>query len=157
MITNIRRPLRGELNHLLDIDLKCFEDNIPLEEWRIYLDDSTYSIMVGTVQGIPAGFIMWQGNMVVRLGVKPVYRKFGIGSKLLYMVENTLIQLGKKTIIIKIPESLCCPGNPIDVSGWLRRRGFRAEKLEPNATVFCSIPEDLICFSKHVSETITYG
>jgi GNAT superfamily N-acetyltransferase len=157
MITNIRKPLRGELNHLLDIDLKCFEDNISLDEWRIYLDNSKYSIMIGTIQGIPAGFIMWEGTIVVRLGVKPAYRNFGIGSKLLCMVENTLIQLGKKVIKIKIPESLCCPGKPIDVSGWLRRRGFCAEKLESNATVFCGVPEDLICFSKYVSETITYG
>jgi GNAT superfamily N-acetyltransferase len=157
MITNIRKPLRGELNHLLDIDLKCFEDNISLNEWRIYLDDPTYSIMVGTIQGIPVGFIMWRGNTVVRLGVKSTYRKFGIGSKLLYLVENTLLQLGEKIITIKVPESLCCPGKQIDVSSWLRRRGFFAEKLESNATVFCGIPEDLICFSKNVSETITYG
>jgi GNAT superfamily N-acetyltransferase len=157
MITNIRKPLRGELNHLLDIDLKCFEDNIPLEEWRIYLDSPEYNIMVGTFQGAPVGFIMWRDNIIVRLGVKPVYRRLGIGSKLLYMVENTLIQLRKRAIIIKIPESLCCPGKLIDVSGWLRRRGFRAEKLESNATIFCGVPEDLICFNKRVSETITYG
>lgn len=157
MITNIRKPLRGDLNYLLDIDLKCFEDTLSLDEWRERLDDDNYSILIGTLHGKAVGFIIWQDNTIIRFAVKPTYRHMGIGAQLLAAVENTLIQRGKTLVTIQVPESLCVPGKTIDVSGWLRKHHFKAEKLLTGATFFCGVQEDLICFNKLLSGTITHA
>lgn len=157
MITNIRKPLRGDINYILDIDLKCFEDTLTLEEWRDRLDDDNYNVLVGTLQGKAVGFIMWQDSTIIRFAVKPTYRHMGIGTQLLGAVENTLIQRGKMCIAMNVPESLCRPGKVIDVSCWLKEHRFLAEKLLIGQAIFCGIQEDLICFNKILSETITHG
>lgn len=157
MLTNIRKPLRGDLNYILDIDLKCFEDTLSLEEWRQLLDDPDYNVLVGTFQGKAVGFILWQSNNIFRFAVKPTYRHMGVGMRLLMAVENTLIQHGQLTIVIQVPESLCCPGRAIDVSCWLNAHDFFAQKLLPGQAIFCGQQEDLICFNKHLSGTITHG
>jgi ribosomal protein S18 acetylase RimI-like enzyme len=100
---------------------------------------------------------MWQDTTIIRFAVKPAYRHMGIGAQLLGAVQNTLIQRGKTSLIIQVPESLCRPGKVLDVSGWLKKYGFRAEKLLAGQAVFCGKQEDLICFNKVLSGTITHG
>jgi GNAT superfamily N-acetyltransferase len=112
---------------------------------------------VGTLQGKAVGFIMWQDTTIIRFAVKPTYRHMGIGAQLLGAVENTLIQRGKLCIAINVPESLCRPGKVIDVSSWLRKHHFQAEKLLLGQAVFCGNQEDLIYFNKILSGTITHG
>jgi len=159
MMSNIRRPQVGDLNYLVDIDLKCFEDNISLDEWRLFFDDTSYKMLVWIIQGIPVGFIIWQENTIVRMAVKPVYRHRGIGAQLLSFVENRLVQQRHQTVMTNIPESLCCPGKPVDVSGWLSKRGYQAESLQKDAAMFCGCTEDLVHFNKNLSKrrTTTHG
>lgn len=159
MMSNIRRPQVGDLNFLLDIDLKCFEDNLSLDEWRIFFDDASYKMLTWIIQAVPVGFIIWQENIIVRLAVKPVYRHRGVGSQLLSFVENRLIQQRHQIVMIDVPESLCCPGKPVDVSSWLLKRGYQAEFLHKAATVFCGHTEDLVHFNKNLLKrrTTTHG
>lgn len=157
MIINIRKPKLGDLNYLLDIDLKCFEDSLSLEEWKIFLNDTSCNVLVGTLKGAPVGLIVWKDSTILKLAVKPVYRHKGIGTKLLNSVENILIQHGYGQISIDVSESLCCPGKPIDVSSWLLSRKFKADKIYKETAIFCGQKEDTIHFVKLLSGTITHG
>ena len=157
MLTNIRKPQPSDLNYLVDIDLKCFEDNLSLDDWRDYLLGQNYNILIGTLKTTPVGLIVWQSNKISKIAVKPAYRHRGVGTKLLVAVENTLMQQGFDFITLDVPESLCCPGKPIDSSNWLGNRRFKASKLISKAGVFCGVVEDIICFEKRLSETVTYG
>lgn len=157
MLTNIRKPESQDLNYILDIDLKCFEDNWSYHEWREILYDSRYGVLIGTYKSMPVGFIVWFGGaqegLITRLGVKPTYRKKGVGSQLLLAVEVILTQQGIKEVHFPIPESLCQPGTEYDVSKWLTTRKYKAGSLMHGTGVYCGVKEDEIVFQKCLEET----
>lgn len=148
MIPDIRKPNQHDLNYLLDIDLKCFEDNWTLDEWRHQLMICNNSIFVATQGNTPVGYVLWCDEEITRIAVKPTYRHMGLGSKLLDAVEDELRRQGHTNVTINVPESLCCPRKPIDVSIWLIKRVFRARSMKIDGVTFCGVKEDLICFGK---------
>jgi GNAT superfamily N-acetyltransferase len=156
MITNIRKPKPADLNYIFDIDLKCFEDYLSIDGWLEYLEGN-YSLLVAIVKGLPVGVIVWQDNIIKRIAVKPANRGNGVGSQLLQAVENSLVQKGFDLVMINVPESMCCPGQPHDVSHWLSERKFLADGVEKDAALYCQQKEDLFRFTKILSEVIIHG
>ncbi len=146
MTTNIRQPQVHDANYLLDIDIKCFDDPWPVEKWKVILVNNDISKLVSTSYGCPTGFIIWKRDSIslpiIRFAVKPTYRNQGTGLQLLKAVCLGARQLAIPRIVIPVPESLCCPGEPRDVSHWLLKRGF---KLNGNHSI---LKEGAICFGQ---------
>jgi GNAT superfamily N-acetyltransferase len=161
MLTNIRKPEPQDLNYILDIDLKCFEDNWSYSEWRTTLADSHYGVLLGTCEGVPVGFIVWfndgKDSLIVRLGVKKDYRNRNVGSQLLQAVEVITHQQGLEALQITVTESLCCPNTKTDVSSWLIKRGYHASGLVKEAGIFFGQKEDEITFCKYLEGAIKHG
>lgn len=116
-------------HYLMDIDLKCFDRPWTPIEWRRV--SKLCSILVATWNDKPIGMIVYgqteSGDFdVVKLGVKPVYRRQGIGSRLMLDAILAARNLMVPSIFVTVPESHVCPGDPYDVSAWLRKRSFRA-------------------------------
>ncbi len=157
MLTNIRKPEPQDLNYILDIDLKCFEDNWSYNEWRETLYDPRYGVLLGTYKSLPVGFIVWfsgtKEGLITRLAVKPAYQRKGVGSQLLSAVEVILVQQSIKEVHFPITETLCQPGQPHDVSRWLTKRGYRASALMRGTGLYCGTKEDEIIFQKQLEET----
>ncbi len=160
MLSNIRKPEAHDLNYILDIDLKCFEDNWSLSNWRETLYDPRYGILIGTYQGTPVGFIVWltaSKSIITRLGVKPNFRNKGVGTQLLSAVEVILGQQNIKELLFPITESLCQPGSPKDISKWLINRGYLAGSLLRGTGRYYGEIEDEIIFHKYLEETNKHG
>ncbi len=157
ILTNIRKPESYDLNYILDIDLKCFEDNWSYNEWRETLYDPRFGVLIGTYKGLPVGFIVWfsgtRDGLITRLGVKPTYRKRSVGSQLLAAVEVILIQQNIKEVRFPITESLCHPGMTYDVSRWLTTRDYKATTLMHGTGLYCGEKEDEIVFQKFLEGT----
>lgn len=154
---NIRRPQLNDLHHLIDIDLKCFEDTLLMEEWRDYLDSELGEMLICVLNHVPAGYIIWKHNQLLRLAVKPASSYLGLGTRLLQAVENILIRRGSESIVIDVPESLCSPGQPHDTSEWLLHKGFKATKVNHSSATFCGHTEDSFSFTKMLAEAPIYG
>jgi GNAT superfamily N-acetyltransferase len=151
MILATRPPTISDVNHLLDIDIKCFDDTLPIDQWREVCLDPDVSKLVGTWYNTPVGFVLWsyraQCVSVLRIGVKPEYRNKGVGTTLLQTAVIAARQCKAMSVDILVPESLCCPGSPGDVSQWLIAQNFRAKEILKDVAVYCGNPEDAYLFS----------
>lgn|SRR5574340_169139 len=157
MITNIRQPLISDLNYILDIDLKCFEDPWDVDTWKEIIKNETYNMFIGTYKTLPVGIVVWTNNIITRIGVKPSYRNNGVGTKLIQAMELAEMQKGTKSLTAFITESLCCPTCVLDVSKWFVRRGYRGTGIARNKGLFCGVCEDQYIFEKTLEmETKTY-
>jgi len=154
---NIRRPLLNDLHHLIDIDLKCFEDNLLMDEWRDYIENRASEMLICVLQTVPVGYVIWRQNTLLRLAVKPASSYLGLGTRLLRAVENIMIRRGMGSIRIEVPESLCVPGQAHDASEWLLHKGFKATKVNHQGAIFCGSIEDAFVFAKSLSEAPVYG
>lgn len=152
MITNIRQPTFSDITHLVDVDLKCFEDNIGLKTWRMTFEDDEIFKFVGIFEQTPVGFVLWEANekvTITRIGVKPAYRHRGIGRQLLDAVRVWTQVHGMSSIWLEVPESLCDPRFPsLDVSGWLQKLSFRGTGIAQRKAIFCGQSEDAFLFVK---------
>ena len=130
---DIRQPVVSDVNYLMDIDIKCFENPWTVEKWRAICSDPQIFQLVATYYGSPVGFVIWERTPdvmnILRIGVKPSYRRNGVGEKLLRAVESSAYHLQLFRVTLLVPESLCCPGMPRDVSQWLLHKGARAGSI----------------------------
>jgi len=150
MIDNIRAPQITDINYLLDIDLKCFDDPWDTEKWREIYSDAQYKKLVGTNCGNPVGFVVWcphsDGIQIVRIAVKPLHRKQGIGSQLLKAVRINALQQKYRKICMVVTESLCCPNQGDNIGHWLNNRGFFANEICKDGSIYCGKVEDAFFF-----------
>lgn len=148
-----RNPRLADLAYLVDIDLKCYEDPWDMEKWRTIIMDFNLNKLV-VIRKQHAGVAVWKFDSgaikVLRLGVKPAYRNYGIGSELLQAIEKSAPNQKANSVVFKIPESLCRPGEPDDVSVWLAHRGYKATRVCRAAAVFCGQVEDAYIFSRRI-------
>lgn len=155
MLVETRSPIATDLNYLLDIDLKCFDDVLTYSAWRLILKNKKYGVRIGTYLGEPVGFIVWlQTNdsyIVMKLAVKSKFRKLGIGSLLLLTLEKDSPPKDKK-VHFPVPESLCNPIKHNDLSQWLIHRGYEAILILPESIVYEGIVEDEVVFYKVIGE-----
>jgi GNAT superfamily N-acetyltransferase len=119
----------GDINYLFDIDLKCFDDPLESDDWKVILTSPDRRKLISVVSGEPIGFVVWfptkASCTIVRLAVKPAYRNQGIGRQLLQAVCRDAKQQSIPIVTLAVSESLCCPGEPRDASQWLLNRSFK--------------------------------
>jgi GNAT superfamily N-acetyltransferase len=132
MTLSLRPALGNDINFLVDIDLKSYDYPWSIDKWQSLAFDPTCVIVLAIINVEPVGFVAWRKKTaikeaeILRLAVKPAYRKCGVGSLLLSSVEITACESGLQEIVIIVPEVYCFPGHKNDVSQWLLARGFRA-------------------------------
>lgn len=128
---SVRHAVREDQDVLYDIDLKCFDDVWAKEYWLHWFQDFKVVFLVH-VSGVPVGLAACeqsnQGILIEKLCVKPAYRHLGVASHLLLAVHlQSLNYENKVPIHIIVPELWLYPG-PDNISGWIKRIGFKATK-----------------------------
>lgn len=140
-----------DAHYLLDIDIKCFDYAWLPSEWRIVAQHCV--ACVATWNGTPIGMAIFGKNadgdvQVVKLAVKPAYRHRGIATGLMRNCALYAREIHAPRLVLLVPESWLCPGQPGDISGWLVKLGFRAHKpLLRNQFTFYGQSEDGVLFS----------
>ncbi len=148
---SLRGPTASDVNYVLDVDVKCFDDPWTIENWREVFGDQQKFKLMATYFGSPIGFAVWERTHdsmnVIRLAVKPTYRRSGTGSQLLKAIEASAYNLQLFKVTFPVTESLCCPGDPRDVSQWLIKRGARAGSIVKNGGFYMGKEEDAFLFN----------
>jgi hypothetical protein len=132
-LIHVRGVRLSDANELVDIDIKCFEDAWPSEEWNRIGHSSDYAISVATMFGSAVGFGVFhydeESNDVVidKLAVKPAHRLKGASLLILMGGMDFAKSKAAKSLTIIVPESTIYPG-PASIGGWLQAVGFKATK-----------------------------
>lgn len=126
----------SDANDLVDIDIKCFEDAWPVDEWNRIGHNADYAISVATMFGNVVGFGVFRYDgetndvIIEKLAVKPHYRRKSASLHILAGgVDYAKIKAAKSLTII-VPESSIYPvdNQPSNMAGWLTGVGFKATK-----------------------------
>lgn len=133
MTIAIRDMRPDELTHVQNCDIKCFDYAWSSDEWGIAIDD--YEVKVAHWYGTPIAFAVFavleqrRGKVthLFKIGVKPDFRKKKISRLLFDEVVRCSNELKVKYIEAVVPESICNPADPLDISGWLHKLGMKAE------------------------------
>lgn len=153
---NVRPVQQGDITSIVDIDLKCFEDALSLDEWRTVLNDPHMSIKIGLYRSTPVGCIVWDVlkgvPTIFRLAVKPAFRGNGLGRLLITSVVDSARLASLHTIAITVTESMCNPTSHMDVSQWLIANGFEAKRILKDKGVFCGQKEDAFEFQLNIKD-----
>ena len=132
-LIHVRGARLSDANELVDIDIKCFEDAWPTEEWNRIGHKAEYAISVATLFGSAIGFGVFHydedSNDVVidKLAVKPAHRRKGASLHILAGGVDYAKTKAAKALTIIVPESTIYPG-PASIGGWLQAVGFKATK-----------------------------
>jgi ribosomal protein S18 acetylase RimI-like enzyme len=135
----IRDAKETDLVYLHDCDLKCFHDTWDHELWR--LAGSSFGIKVATRKNAVVGFAVYERDdndpkevCILKLGVKPKFRRFGIGTQLINSIIEFAQLIEANFISLLTPENMIDPGGSMDASAWMSKVGFRATvPLHPGA------------------------
>jgi ribosomal protein S18 acetylase RimI-like enzyme len=123
----------SDANELVDIDIKCFEDAWPVDEWNRIGHNAAYAISVATMFGTVAGFGVFRYDedtndvVIEKLAVKPAYRRKSASQHLLNGGIDYAKTKAAKALIIIVPESTIYPDTGIN-GKWLEAVGFKAIK-----------------------------
>lgn len=147
----IRAAVPDDQVPLIDCDIKCFDLAWSSDAWRFIGDN--YAIRVATVSGTPVAFSAYhyvedeREVFLPKIGVKPHFRRRGIGKALLAECASFGRQLGAKRLASCVPESIVLrPREPQDIVGWLIKTGWKAEKLFRKAYTVMGEKEDGVRF-----------
>lgn len=147
MMFAIRPFTPADLVHLQDCDVKCFDYGWNAEEWAFAAEN--YAIRIASYYGTPVGFAVMvvvtdpkRVGHLFKLGVKPNFRRRKVGRLLI----ASTIAFAKASDVDEIesivPEGLCRPGEPQDITGWLAKVGFRGTGVVPNYIHNMGVIED---------------
>lgn len=154
MSINFRATTAQDSHYLIDIDLKCFDTALTPEEWREI--NASCLGAVATWYGTPIGMIVTRRTEendveVVRLAVKKPYRRLGIGRRLLQNAVAHAREVASTRCFVIVPETSLAPGEPDELSVFLSKCGFRAEKpLLRDHFHSCGTTEDGVVFARAV-------
>jgi len=152
-----RAAEQKDAHYLIDIDIKCFDYAWTPEEGR---QVSKYcGACVATWNDTPVGMAVFcndhMGSIeIVTVAVKKPYRNMGIARRLIFNCILYARELCATRLVMVVPESRLRPGEPDDLSGWLKRLQFRAQvPLLTNHFTFYGEPEDGVVFTLAVPLT----
>jgi len=126
----IRDVKPDDLVHLRDCDIKCFDYGWDDEEWSHVF--KTHVVRIAHCYGTPIGFVVFvlmaegpPAVQILKLGVKPNFRRRRVSLMLLRAVMGFAMSAGLHEIESVVPEMMCRPGEPRDITGWLAKVGFK--------------------------------
>jgi ribosomal protein S18 acetylase RimI-like enzyme len=135
MIFGIRDVKKEDFSHLYDCDIKCFDYVWSDDEWEFAA--TNYAIKVGHWYGTPVGFAVFmlgekQAVTVIKVGVKPNFRKRGIGRNLFNEAFRFAVSMGAAELNCIVPETLCLPDEPQCILPWLKKMGMKGTGIVKN-------------------------
>ena len=117
-----------------DLDLKCYPYPLENDAWTFVFVDSTCVVHIVYVYNKPVGFQILEpieSNLRVwRLGVLRKFNGRGAGKALLARADEFRAAIKAPVLDTVVPEIHCLPGDPDDVSVWLKFQGFKATKVK---------------------------
>jgi ribosomal protein S18 acetylase RimI-like enzyme len=129
--------------HIIDCDIKCFDMAWSIDNWTFVL--ANHVIKLATFYRTPVGFAVLAFDNesrvlhVPKLGVKPTYRRRGVGRQLMQEAINFAQQTCARHLETVVPESILRPGEPAYVGDWLLKVGWKATGIVKG--VFTSMGE----------------
>lgn len=136
IIVDIREVAQRDINHLLDIDIKCFDYCWTAEDWRMVASSQHVKILIASWYGTPLGFVVTEPCKgendetpylsMPKLAVKPSFRGRGIGTKLLSKVWSRAFELNLPRITTVVSETMCDPTQIPNSATWLTKMQFKS-------------------------------
>lgn len=134
----IRLSRPDDMNRLVSMDLKCYQYPHLMDWWKAFLDpkdkERSSNATVMEVNGSLCGYCAWDINKsedpevitleIRRLGIVPTHRRRGYSRKLLYRANSAAKAAKATCMTVFVPELLCNPGDPDDLSEFLNKSGF---------------------------------
>jgi GNAT superfamily N-acetyltransferase len=147
----VRSASRNDLTLLIDTDIKCFDTVWSKGVWKEVLE--ACRVFVALHEGKVIGFAAYQDNWLLKLGVKREHRRQGVSRRLLAAGLGVTKGRGVYTVV---PESSLMPGDPYDLSLWLKKLGFSLQRpfLRDHFTLYGQT-EDGVPFVHGNPETAT--
>lgn len=131
-MVNVHTAHQGDINSMYEIDLRSYDYPLGYAELKTLLQDPSCFVVVAADNNKVVGYAVFRKDIaagfleIVRLAVMPKERQFGVGSELLKAGRDYGLTANLYVMYIDVPEILCCPGDPDDVSRWLGYKGFKA-------------------------------
>ena len=135
-VIRLSRP--NDINPLRDLDIKCYDYPLNMEQWQMLVqasgqDGQARVVIVEYESGYSShaiGYAVWQkfeGDfLLLRLGVVKPHRRRGIGHLLFDTVVKDARKRGIAKIRVTVPACHTLPQDPDNVSDFLKAMGFRA-------------------------------
>jgi GNAT superfamily N-acetyltransferase len=122
---------------LYHIDVRCFDDVWEKELWLHWFKEDRVVYVAEAddqIVGFAACIILSDGVAIEKIGVRPDFRLRGVSKDLLLTAHlRSQLQEWSHVLSITIPETFLCPGQPDDISGWVKAVRFRAKvPLQPD-------------------------
>lgn len=161
----IRLSRPTDINNLRDLDVKCYDYPLNMEQWQALISSSGKSeearcVLVEYQSAIgsgnkPIGFGVWQKNErefnILRLGVHKDYRRQGIGTLIIDTIVKDAVKKAIKQIFVTVPDLHCEPGDPDDASQFLVAVGFKTNgKIVPEFRHMYGQYRDGYTFEKNI-------
>ena len=128
-----------DLGTLKDIDLKTYHYPLAQDAWTYALVDSPCTVYLVNYSRKAVAYAVVEPSpcneknlRLQRCGVLRDFRGFGVAKFILRDVSQTAKDMLMTRVEVLIPEVHCLPGDPDDVSLWLKFQGFRAASIIKN-------------------------
>jgi len=157
-VAKVHSANAGDINAMFEIDLRCYDYPMGYTELKtliacydafcvIAVDEKLHTIGYAIFKKESAAGIL----EIMRLAVLPKYRRQGVGSMLLLAGRDYGITANLYEMFTMVPEILCCPGQPDDMSAWLLASGFKAVlPMVPAAFLMYGKTVPGIKFTRHI-------
>jgi len=123
-----------DISVVRDLDVKCYFYPVPQEGWAHALVDSSCVVNMVKIGARPIGFSILEpygeNLRIHRLGVIKRFRGLGAAKRLLHRAEDLRSATKSSSLETVIPEIQCLPGDPDDVSTFLKFQGFQATGIK---------------------------
>lgn len=146
-----------DLGPMVDIDMRSYEYPLSYVDIKQHLQSrSSICIIAADDNNSVIGYAIFKVHSeqrlleIVRLAVEPKHRCQGAGKDLLRVGIDLGSGKGVDKVFVVVPELLCVPNKPGDVSRWLSYAGFRAVQVLKNAFVMYGSECDGYKFTKDI-------
>lgn len=152
-VLDIRSAQPKDIQHLRDLDVKCFDYCWTDEDWKA-LDSEYSTVIVACAHGTPIAMLVcdeqeFKGRKLLhiyKVCVKPQFRGKNLGKKLLARAYEIAKMISADALAISVPESMTRPENSTNCVGWLKKMGFFAACILEEKDWLYGQEEDVILF-----------
>jgi len=150
MEMKIRRAEEIDIKHIADIEAECFTTPETEKSVRDVIENDVYEAFVAEINGDIVGHTITMTTCgdtdILSVAVKPDYRRFGIGNKLMENIFISAIKNDVENIFLEVRKS------NIPAISLYEKNGF--EKIGERKNFYDLPREDAVLMKKTVKEVI---